>query len=90
MANFSSFEEELREARKKILNAKNKSELEKAVDGLSLKLSISMHNSYAMGEIKAITLSTIKEIGKFWMHDATREDICRWVQTLICVLNEEE
>lgn len=40
------------------------------------------------GDLKVTIQTTLKKINEFKMHDTTRFEVCRWVQTIICELNQ--
>lgn len=89
MTDFSGFKEELRNLVDEITNADTRETLENAVDSLYLKLNANLWKLNGTGDCALIVNLAIKEIRKFWMHDATRADVCRWARTLICEMNLE-
>ena len=40
------------------------------------------------GDLKVTVQTTLKKVKEFKMHDTTRFEVCRWVQTIICELNQ--
>lgn len=75
----------LRKARSIIQDASTVDNLHGAIAELYTLLREMERSS--TGEIEQTVLRTIEEINRFWMHDATRDEVCKWVQTLICELN---
>ena len=54
-----------------------------------LQATLTLMKSKTSGELKQIVERTLEEVAGFWMHDKTREDVARWVQTLISELNQQ-
>ena len=56
----------------------------------SLRWMLSKMESATTGELKQTVQRTQEELNRVMMYDATRADVCKWVQTLICELNITE
>lgn len=78
---------ELKQEREKILNATRNDVLMQEISLLEAILILIRNRS--SGEIKDTVNRTLKEIADLKMHDRTRKDVARWVQTLICELSQQ-
>ena len=54
-----------------------------------LQANLTIMKCKTSGELQQTVERTLEEIAGFWMHDKTRQDVARWVQTLICELNQQ-
>ena len=81
--------ERLKKARTAILNATTlDDDLHKEV--AELQLFLHEMERRTSGEIQQTVKRALQEIQRFWMHDATRSEVCKWVQTVICELNTQK
>ena len=76
--------EQLKEMRKAILRANQVYDLMKSINSLEKAIEAMMANEENPAYIQEMLNHTQETIQKFRMHDTTRWEVCRWVQTLIC------
>lgn len=93
MSNFTETQksndvEWLKKARATILDAKTADILVMKV--VALQMVLSEMRDISTGAVRETIQRTMNEIEKFWLHDVTRADVCKWIQTIICELNNEK
>ena len=75
----------LKKFKKAIMNFSSPSPLQAQVEILESHLK--RLEEASTGDLKETVQTTLKKIKDFKMHDTTRFEVCRWVQTIICELN---
>ena len=76
---------DLKESRARILSATSRDILGQEISLLEAELSLM--SGMTSGEVKSLVDRAIKEIWDFKMHDKTRADVARCVQSIICQIN---
>lgn len=77
--------DDLKESRARILSATSSDILGQEISLLEAELGLmSVRTS---GEVKHIVDRTLEVLKAYKLHDKTRADVARWVQTIICSLN---
>lgn len=77
--------DDLKESRTRILSATSPDILGQEISLLEAELGLM--SGRTSGEVKRIVDRTLEELKAYKLHDKTRADVARCVQTIICNLN---
>ena len=80
------YKERLRNYRSAILNATEPRALRNKVGELEAYLQ--ELDKVSVGDTQRTIQTTLEKIQQFRLYDTTRFEVCRWVQTIICDLNQ--